>query len=218
MFKKSILVLITIAAMVFFSGCGGSIYDNIDNNSTTPANNQVKGESIDANELVGSGHGRGPQNAKVTIVEFSDFECPACAAIHPRVKEVLEKYPDNVRLVYRHFPLSYHQNARPASYAFEAAAKQGKPWEMFDLIFENNTKLNSETYLQFAKQLNLNIDQFKSDMALDDIKKIVDDDYNYGVKLNLKGTPTFYINATEFTGDPTVSGFSQIIDEILKAQ
>lgn len=216
MFKKSILTISALTLLILLSGasCNSTIYDNVDS-SSTPSNGQVSGSSVDKDTLIGNAHYRGLQNAKVTIVEFSDFECPACASAHPVIKKVLEKYPNDVRLVYRHFPLSYHKNSTKATYAFEAAAKQGKTWEMFDLIFENSAKLNDGIYEEFARQIGLDIDQFNKDRASDEIKKIVDDDRDLGIKLNLKGTPTFYINGEEFNGQSTVNGFSKEIDKLL---
>lgn len=220
MFKKSIFIIPAVLLVVLLSGagCGGTIYDGMNNGSTSGG--QVNGgttSQIDENELIGEDpHYRGPQEAKVTIVELADFECPACASTAPNIKKMLEKYPNDVRLVYRHFPLSYHKNAKMAAYAFEAAAHQGKTWEMYDLLFENSSKLSDNIYEEFAKRLNLDLEKFKADMQSDEIKKIVDNDYNYGIKINLQGTPTFFINGEEFSNRPDVNGFSAEIDKILK--
>ena len=145
-------------------------------------------------ELVGSGPVAGNPDAAVFLVEFSDFQCPACAAFAPTVKEIIEKHKDKLLVAYRHFPLDQHPYAVEAAIAAEAAAQQGKFWEMADLLFTNQTRLSDELVLDFAKQLDLSMDTFAQDLARSDLKQKVEADLAYGLQIGINATPTFFLN------------------------
>lgn len=137
----------------------------------------------------------GPANARVTIVMFSDFQCPSCSAAHPVLDRVMADYPGKIRFVVRDFPLeSIHENAFSAAMAANAAAKQGKFFEYIDLLYGDQENLGSETYLRFAEKLGLNQKKFELDLknkaAADEIRKDIADGEKYGVD----GTPTIFIN------------------------
>lgn len=136
----------------------------------------------------------GSTNPKAVLVEFSDFECPACGAAQPEVKKVIDKYRDKLKFVYRHFPLEQHQNARSAAEAAEAAGNQNKFWEMHDRLFINQTKLSSSTYETLAKELDLNLETFKQDLASGKSKDKVQRDLADGVSVGVNATPTFFLN------------------------
>lgn len=168
-------------------------------------------------DLVREGYFRGPAEAKVTMVEFSDFQCTACAQMSSIIKGVVNEYPNEVKLVYRHFPLSYHQYATKAAQAAEAAGRQGKFWQMHDLLFANYQTLNEEKITALAEELDLNMDQFNQDRQSQaisaKIKADLDDASNV---LKISGTPTFYINNVEYKGQYSYSGFKEEIEKILR--
>jgi thiol-disulfide isomerase/thioredoxin len=123
---------------------------------------------------------RGAPMAKVTIVEFSDFQCPHCGAAHPELARILKEFDGQVRLVYRYFPLSNHTRALPAAKAAEAARAQGKFWEMHDLLFENQTALQDTDLDKYAKQIGLDVSKFDSDMASEAAEKQIQSDRELG--------------------------------------
>ncbi len=145
-------------------------------------------------------HVVGPQNAQITIVEYGDFQCPSCKAYQPIVKRLLDEFKDSARLVYRNYPLTQiHQHAWGAAKAAEAANKQGKYWEMHELLYDkqdewNKTKDELATFSDYAKSLNLNVETFKKDFASTEIEKKVHDDQLSGDALRITGTPTFFVN------------------------
>jgi protein-disulfide isomerase len=161
-------------------------------------------------------HTLGDPNAPVKIVEFADFQCPACGVAHPIVKNILEKNKDKVYFVFRHFPLPTHKNAKIAAQAAESAGEQGKFWEMYDRIFENQKEWSdsnkaTEIFLRYASEINLNVDKFKED--LDKVKDPIEQDYADGSKVGVNSTPTFFINGQKYPGVISQSEFQQIIDK-----
>lgn len=137
----------------------------------------------------------GAKNPKLTIVEFTEFQCPYCSRIAPTIKELMDKYPNDIRFVYKHFPLSFHPNARPAAAASIAALKQGKFWEFRYALAPHSRELGDSIYVEVAKQVGLNIEQFNKDRVLDDAMNArIDKDFQLGAKVGVQGTPNFYIN------------------------
>ena len=172
---------------------------------------------IDTTNLVrNNSHSIGPADAKVTIVEFSDFECPACKAAQPALEQTLKDYSDKVRFVYREFPLPSHEFGFIAAQAAEAAGLQGKFWEMHDKLFQISPNLSRDQLIGAAKDLGLNMDQFTKDFDSEAVRQRILDDQADGKKANLEATPTFFINGTKFTGGLTVNQFKQEIDSRLK--
>jgi protein-disulfide isomerase len=155
---------------------------------------------------------RGAENAKVTIVEFSDYQCPFCSQAEGLVKQVLETYPTDVRLVYKQFPLtSIHPNAMPASKAALAAGRQGKFWEMHHLIFDNQRQLGSEKFTEFAEKLQLDVPQFQKDMESPDIFAQINREMQEGKSADVTGTPTIFVNGKRLM-NRSFDGFKQMID------
>lgn len=164
---------------------------------------------------------QGPETAIVTIVEYSDMQCPACRAYHPVVKQLLQKYPKELRLVYRHFPLDIHQHALEAAYAAEAAHKQGKFFEYHDLVFENQAdweqaKKATPIFLGYAKQLKLNEKQFTADMKSQEIKDRVEADKTSAIGLAVDSTPTFYVNGVKIKNPRTFDEFDGLIKAAIR--
>ena len=153
-----------------------------------------------ANGNIGE-HIEGNVNSKVVLIEYGDFQCPGCGSAHPVMKKIVEKYKDKIAFVFRNYPLyTTHPNAYAAATAAESAGLQGKYWEMHNRLFENQSAWSSlggdqrtEFFVAAASDLGLNTDQFKKDLNNDNIKKKISFDEALGRKINLSGTPSFYI-------------------------
>jgi len=134
-------------------------------------------------------------NPKLTIVEFTEFQCPYCSRIAPTMKDLMDKYPNDIKFVYKNFPLSFHANAKPAAAAAIAAQKQGKFWEFRYALAPHSRELVDSVFIAVAKEVGLNIEQFNKDRVLDDAMNArIDKDFQLGVKVGVQGTPNFYIN------------------------
>lgn len=136
----------------------------------------------------------GNASASAYLVEFSDFQCPACAAYEPIVEQIREQYKDKLQFVYRHYPLPQHPFAEKAALAAEAAGKQGKFWEMHDQLFVKQDALSDETINEIAKSLGLNEEAFKKDLEDSDLKQRVANDKSAGNGLGVNSTPSFFLN------------------------
>ncbi len=174
---------------------------------------------IDPNKVynipVGTSPARGRDSAKVTIVEFSDYQCPFCGQAESLVSQVLEAYPDDVRLVFKQFPLtSIHPQAMPASKAALAAGRQGKFWEMHRLIFENQRALGPEKFVEFAEQLSLDVPQFQKDMESPEIMAQITREMQEAKAADVTGTPTLFVNGKRLM-NRSFDGFKQMIEASL---
>jgi protein-disulfide isomerase len=167
---------------------------------------------------VGQAPVRGNEDAAVTIVEWSDFQCPFCNRAMPTLAKIEEEYGDDVRIVFKHLPLSIHPQAPAAHAAAEAAHRQGKFWEMHDRIFENQRDLKPSTFERYAEEIGLDVDRFRKDVASADVKKRIDDDMRQGSKLGVSGTPAFFINGRFISGAQPFVNFKRVIDEVLEKQ
>lgn len=146
-------------------------------------------------------HVRGPENAAITLVEFSDFQCPFCQRFHPTMKRLLDEYAGKVRWVYRHFPLTQiHAEAQPAAEASECAAEQGKFWEYADALFDNQQSLAASYYPELAKTLKLNTAKFDSCLKDGNGKAKIAADIAEANQIGVNGTPTSYLNGREIAG------------------
>jgi protein-disulfide isomerase len=145
---------------------------------------------------------RGAPMARVTIAEFSDFECPYCGRAYPIVEELLREYPGEIRVVFFNYPLSAHPHAMPAARAAVAAGNQGKFWEMHDLLFNHQTQLTDEDLDRYATQLELDLERFHADLRSAEVQANVEADRELGRRLDVDGTPTFFINGRRFREGP----------------
>jgi protein-disulfide isomerase len=146
-------------------------------------------------------HVQGPAIAPVTLVEYGDFECPYCAAAYLIVKKIQELMEDELRFVFRHFPLTQvHPHAEVAAEGSEAAGAQGEFWEMHDLLFENQRTLDAWHLAQFAHQLGLNTRRFVRELEEGSYRGRVREDFLSGVKSGVNGTPAFFINGFRYDG------------------
>jgi protein-disulfide isomerase len=140
-------------------------------------------------------HIQGPADAAVTLVEYGDYECPYCGAAHPIIKEVQARMGERLRFVFRNFPITTsHAHAEQAAEAAEAAASQGRFWQMHDLLFENQQRLGEEDLRAYAQTLGLDVGLFDKELAEHAHAARVREDFMSGVRSGVNGTPTFYIN------------------------
>ena len=158
---------------------------------------------------------RGPANAPIEMIEFSDFECPSCLRADPTVRQVMATYGDKVRLVYRHYPLPNHPNARPAAEASACAADQGKFWAYHDRLFTNRPKLDNADLKQHAVEIGLDAAKFNACLDGHTKKSKVDEDIRAAEEAGVNGTPAFFINGRSLSGAQPFEAFKRIIDEEL---
>jgi protein-disulfide isomerase len=159
---------------------------------------------------------RGPDKARITMVEFSDFQCPYCSAAVGKVNAILRAYPNDVKLVFKQFPLETHSRAMPAAEAALAAHAQGKFWELHDKMFANVRMLTGENILVWAKEIGLDMDKFRADLQSHKFRPAVDRDVEDGMKAFVQGTPTFYINGQRYNGHVELEALRPILDAELK--
>lgn len=164
---------------------------------------------------VGDSPFKGPADATVVMVEFSDYQCPFCARAEGLVHEVLTAYPEKVKFVYKEFPLSIHRYAMSASRAAKAAQKQGKFWEMHDKLFANQRALDDESLKKYATEIGLDVPQFEKDMASPEIQKQITQDMQLARQVGVRGTPTMFLNGKRVV-NRTVPGIKQMIDDSLQ--
>jgi protein-disulfide isomerase len=186
---KSLIIFVVVTLGVLL-GVGGLLWQ-----FGSAADKPVAEIAGEKKHVQGSGN--------VTLVEFSDFQCPACLAVQAPLKEILKKYEGKVEFVYRHFPLTnIHKNAQMASYASEAAAIQGKFWEMHDLLFSKQSEWSTisdpkSKFIEYATTLGLDKDKFATDIDSQGVKDLVSVDMLASTRYRLTGTPTFYINGAK---------------------
>lgn len=209
---KAQTVIILFVGLTIIS-VGGYLVIKSDSGPAEPTKPVVASETELARPTA---YSKGASAAPVRIVEFSDFQCPACAAEYPILKKVAEEYKDKVAFTYRHFPLSQHQNAKPAAYAAEAAGRQGKFWEMHDKLFENQNSLSEENIKKFAQALDLDMNRFETDRKSAEVAAVVGSDVDTGTRLKVNATPTIFINGTHFQGGLSYDQFKKEIESRLK--
>jgi len=167
------------------------------------------------NVAVGSAPVKGSPNAPVTIVEFSDFQCPFCSRAVPTLKQIESEYPDKVRVAFKNQPLPFHQHARLAAQAAMAANEQGKFWEYHDKLFANQQALDRSSLERYAQEVGLDMGRFRSALDSNKFEAQISADAAEGSRLGASGTPTFYINGRQLVGAQPYASFKQIIDEEL---
>ncbi|HWY98835.1 MAG TPA: thioredoxin domain-containing protein [Bacteroidia bacterium] len=146
-------------------------------------------------------HIQGDNNAPIELVEYGDYQCPSCGYAYPIIKGVQEKLKNNLKFVFRNFPLTQmHPDAFNAALAVEAAALQGKFWEMHDMVFEHQKRLTTEHLLSYAKKVGLDIDRFTTDINKQELSDRVGNDIESGILSGVNGTPSLYINGQKYNG------------------
>jgi protein-disulfide isomerase len=167
---------------------------------------------------------KGNASSTVVIVEYSDFQCPACRTYYPILREITTEFGDRVAFVYRYFPLSsIHANAAPAAWAAQAAANQGKFWEMHDLLFEKQSEWENEAnvlplFESYASLLGISVDQFKADFSSKQVRDFVKAQELSALKFGLAGTPSFFINGVQIQNPTSTESFRAIINGALQSK
>lgn len=159
---------------------------------------------------------KGPADARVTVVEFSDFQCPYCALATGQVAQVMQKFPKDVRVVFKQFPLDEHSQAASAAEAALAAQAQGKFWEMHDKLYANFRRITHERILIWAQEIGLDMTRFRADWDSHRFRSRVASEEAQGEKVNVDGTPTFFINGKKLNGMFDVETVTPLITAELK--
>lgn len=209
--KRFLIILIVIIGAfsgIFFAAKHNSNSANGGANSSAQPTNHVEGEN----------------KAGVTLLEYGDFQCPACKAYFPIVEQVVAKHKEDIHYQFRHFPLvQIHQHAFEGARAAESAGKQGKFFEMYRVLYENQSAWSTlsdpvPTFVGYATQLGLNSQQFQSDYSSSAINDIVNADYQEAIKIGAKSTPTFVLNGKRIENNPqSAEEFEKLITDAIAA-
>jgi len=207
--------IIIVLALVL--GFGGIFYFTKHKSSGTTA-----GGSSNATP---SNHVMGLGKKKVTLIEYGDYQCPACGAYYPLVKQLTTTYQNDIYFQFRNFPLyQIHQNAFAGGRAAEAAGLQGKYWDMHDLLYVNQQAWSSSNdptsyFTSYAQSLGLNVDKFKTDMASDQVNNVINADIKAGTSLGANSTPTFILDGKKINSNPRdLPSFQTLINAEIKAK
>ncbi|MFA5947125.1 MAG: thioredoxin domain-containing protein [Patescibacteria group bacterium] len=174
-------------------------------------------------EILSTDHVAGKLDSKVTVLEYSDFQCPACGLYAPIVEKLMAEYTDQVRFVYRHFPIySKHPNAETAARAAEAAGQQNKFFEYAEILFSKQQEWSDiqdprNKFKEYASSLGLKVDEFEKYMNSSESKSAVTKDYQGGLKAGINGTPTFFLNGSSIDSPNGYAAFKKVIDDALAA-
>lgn len=206
--KSSIFIWAVVAFLVL---CLGFVF------LTRPAGNTT---AAPVPPVAADDHVKGAASSSVVLVEYLDFECPSCGAYYPIVKRLEAEYGDRVTFVTRHFPLPGHRNGLPAARAAEAAARQGKFWEMHNLLFARQdawggkAAATPEVFEGYATELGLDLAQFRADVASAEVEARIERDIREGRQIGVSGTPTFFLNGTMIR-PASYDAFTALIDAAL---
>jgi protein-disulfide isomerase len=157
----------------------------------------------------------GPAGAPITIIEFSDFQCPFCARVVPTLKELMKQYPTQIKWVFKSYPLDFHADSQLAHQAAVAAGQQGKFWEMHNLVFAEQESIKRDDLFEKARRLNLDMVKFTADLESAQVNNQIQADRQSGAALRVDGTPTFYVNDREYSGAISLETFQSAINHEL---
>ena len=212
---KNKIILWAIIAVVVIGSIFGIVKLASKSQTAGSDNLAISISAINDNENI-----KGNKEAATTLIEYSDFQCPACGSYYPIVKKVSEDLGAKVRFAYRHFPLPQHKNAKLAATVAEAAGLQGKFWEMHDLIFQNQSDWSEDKnaailFAKYAQDVGLDLARFQTDVASGDIKAKIENDYKSGVKAGVDSTPSFFLNGKKITNPRNYDEFKNAIEQAL---
>lgn len=161
-------------------------------------------------------HMQGAEFAQVTLLEYGDYQCPYCGAAYPMIKRLQEHFGKDLRFVFRNFPLAQaHEHAVTAALAAEAAGLQGKFWQMHDLLYEHQARLNMSDILGYARIIKLDMTKFREDVQTPELLEKIKDDFRSGEDSGVEGTPSFYINSQKYRGSYEYSALKEYIEGLL---
>ncbi|MEK9184668.1 MAG: thioredoxin domain-containing protein [Patescibacteria group bacterium] len=187
-------------------------------------NNNFQGKPIIdvllTNPINANDYTEGNDKSSVTLVEYSDFQCPACGAYYPLIKKIVEEYKDKIYFAYRHFPLSQHKNAKISAYVAEAAGKQGKFFDMHNMIFDNQLVWSESNdaqkiFTEYAVKLGLDMEKFNIDIKSKETIQKVDADAISGVNSGVDSTPSFFLNGKKIENPQNYEEFRKIINDAI---
>lgn len=206
--------------IIFLAGIWGLIALVNNNNSSDVLSSQITNLPPVSKDDIVAGD---PQKAKTTLIEYADFQCPACANYSPIVRQLEKDFGDKLLIVYRFFPLPQHKNAMISAQAGYAAGKQNKFWEMSDLLYENqstwaDSSSAQDIFTSYAKKLGLNISQFATDLNSETGKRMINDQKNAGASVGINSTPTFFINSKKIANPRSYEAFKQLIQDEINNQ
>lgn len=208
------LILVGLATLIIL--IGGSWLFSKNGSPNSPDNKKANSQVLNREES----NKIATDSAKITIVEFGDYQCPACANVQPTVEKILTGYQDKINFVFRHFPLPQHQFAQISAQVAESAGRQQKYWEMHHLLYNNQSewtqsKKPMQFFLKYAEEIGLDNKLFTKDVEDNSIKNKIQQDTADAYKLKINSTPTFFINDQKLTVAPTYENFKQKIEELL---
>jgi len=208
--SKRFLFILAAIVIVF----GGLLVFNKRETNTPTENGGKETAELTQHKLEGS--------SGVVLIEYGDFQCPSCGQYHPLLKELKQKYKGKVTFQFRHYPLvEIHQNALVSARAAEAAAMQGKFWEMHDMLFENQTSWSDSTnptpiFEGYAEKLGLDMDKFRTDIKSEQTNDIVQADRAEARRLGYQSTPTFELNGQKIDNPASLDAFTKLLDDAIK--
>jgi protein-disulfide isomerase len=214
--KRYLPFVIIAGVLVISMAAGMMVYRSSSQPETQPSNTSNVTSSTDFR------HARGERNAPVTLEEFGDFQCPPCGALHPELKKIEAEYGPRLRVVFHNYPvISMHKHALAAAHAAEAAGLQGRFWEMHDMLYQNQLSWSPAddvrpVFIQYARDLNLDIERFTRDMDSPEVAARVRSDYERGSSQRVEGTPTLFINGRQMRPEAvTAEGLRLALDFML---
>lgn len=213
--------LLSIALVTILILVGGVYFLTKSNPKTSSTQPNSSSQKVSQKQLIKEDSRKiGTSSAKVTIVEFLDYECEACGAAHPTVKQVLDEYEGKVNYVVRHFP--NHFNSIRAGNAVEEAGEQGKYWEMHNKLFETQQEWaeqrvpQTDIFVGYAEELGLDSEKVRQAIETNKFTKKLNRDKQEAISIGVNATPTFYINGVQYVGILPINEFQRIIDQELK--
>lgn len=207
-FDKKMVGILLLTGIVFIGLLG---YTGLQEHGSSPNPGIPSGPVDDT----GRTHSEGI-DASIVILEYSDFQCPFCSRVVPTINRIKEEYGSQVTIKFRHFPLSFHKNAKKAAEASECARDQDKFWEYHDKLFENQARLGGSDLKKYAGELGLDSNRFETCLDGGSKTKLVEKDFNDGQELGVTGTPTFFINGQKVVGAQPYEAFKGIIDTLIQ--
>ncbi|MEK9147319.1 MAG: DsbA family protein [Patescibacteria group bacterium] len=214
--NKAIIWILAILAII------GAVFGLMKLASVVPNSGQSADNFSIAPVITDNDRVKGNKKAKISLIEYSDFQCPACGSYFPILEQVNEEFSENILFVYRHFPLrQIHRNADLAARASEASGEQGKFWEMHNMIFINQNvwsedRKAKDIFVKYAENLELDADKFKTDIDSQKVKDKVNSDYQGGFKAGVNSTPSFFLNGERIQNPLNVQEFRDIINAELE--
>lgn len=214
--QKTVKIFFTVLGVALFFGLAGGAIIYLARQDSSIQNLEPSISEVRNDEYV-----LGNPSAPVTLIEYGDFQCPACRAFAPLIEQLHQDFPDQLQIVFRHFPLAQHRNGYPSSYAAEAAGQQGKFWEMANQLYSDQNNWASLTdpwpmYESYAKGLGLNVEQFLRDYNDTTLRNKVKAHQQSGESIGVNSTPTFYLNGQKVVNPPSYEKFKELVSQAIE--